>query len=237
MRYAVYFTPSADHPLTRAAASWLGRNPRDPHVADPALTRSSPPIAPDVVSKPARYGFHATIKAPFRLAEGATDLALRTTLADFTSSRRSIPLALRIEPVGPFLAMVPTGDQQQIQSIEAAIHLPLEPFRAPLTQAEIARRKPETLTPLQRQMLERHGYPFVLDAFRFHMTLSNALPPDDLPRVQAIAQSHFADALAAPLAIDRLALFVEPQPDAPFMLREEYTFARTSEGVDAQALA
>jgi hypothetical protein len=59
----------------------------------------------------------------------------------------------------------------------------------------------------------------VLDTWRFHMTLSDALPAG--PRRDALlaeAAEFFAPALAAPLRCDALALFVEPAPGADFAL-------------------
>ena len=65
MRVAIYATPPAGAALTRAAALWLGR---DAFVGE--ATRESDAEIDPVVAEPARYGFHATMRAPFRIAEG-----------------------------------------------------------------------------------------------------------------------------------------------------------------------
>ena len=54
----------------------------------------------------------------------------------------------------------------------------LDPFRAPLTPSERARRRPEDLDPRRRALLDRWGYPHVFEAFRFHMTLTGRLADD-----------------------------------------------------------
>ncbi len=61
-RYAIYWAPDAAHPLWAAGCDWLGR---DPSLAPDAAARK--PARPHVAT-PARYGFHATLKAPIRLA-------------------------------------------------------------------------------------------------------------------------------------------------------------------------
>ena len=42
------------------------------------------------------------------------------------------------------------------------------------------RRRPETLSPRQRELLHRRGYPFVMEEFRFHPRLTGGLPQDRL---------------------------------------------------------
>ena len=91
-----------------------------------------------------------------------------------------------------------------------------EPFRAPLSDADIARRKPESLSAEHRANLMRWGYPYVMDEFRFHMTLTGQVPPDQAPDMRKALDARFADFVNAPLSIDGLALFVEPARGADF---------------------
>src|SRR5690606_24575986 len=77
MRYAIYFTPERDHPLTRKAAQWLGRDAFGGETLPPSS--AAPLSAAEVAFQTAaarRYGFHATLKAPFRLAEGTSESEL-----------------------------------------------------------------------------------------------------------------------------------------------------------------
>lgn len=189
-RYAVYYAP-APGPFAQAAAEWLHR----PDLA--ALTAA-----------PRRYGFHGTLKAPFRLAEGVDYATLRAAVGALAARLRPVVLpGLRLADLHGFLALVPEGDLSALNALAAEVVVALDPLRAPLTEAEIARRRPERLSPRQRELLDLYGYPFVLDAFRFHLTLSGPLP--DPAALLPLAVAHFAPHLPRPFAVDALCLFGE----------------------------
>ncbi|RZJ38530.1 MAG: DUF1045 domain-containing protein, partial [Brevundimonas sp.] len=87
MRTAIYFTPPAGAPLTRAAALWLGR---DAFTGE--ATREADAEIDALVAEPARYGFHATMRAPFRIAEGFDLADVDERLARFAASRPVVTL-------------------------------------------------------------------------------------------------------------------------------------------------
>ncbi|MBP1851692.1 DUF1045 domain-containing protein [Rhizobium halophytocola] len=218
MRYAVYFTPPADDPLTLAASAWLGRN------AFTGQTFSPEPV-PELTSErlveltadPRRYGFHATLKAPFALAEGQSQADLEAALAAFCKTTRSfaIPNAV-IGQLGAFFAIVPAEVYPQLQDFAASVVETFEPFRAPLSDADIARRKPERLTPEQHENLMRWGYPYAFDTFRFHMTLTGQVPVAEQPAMGDILHRRFATFTGRPLKIGGLGLYVETARGEPF---------------------
>ncbi len=82
-------------------------------------------------------------------------------------------------------------------------------FRAPLDEAELARRLRAPLTPRQRAYLDRYGYPYVHDEFRFHMTLSGRVPDALRPAVVDFLKAEFAARCQPTVAIDQVALFRE----------------------------
>jgi hypothetical protein len=102
MRYAIYFTPPADDPLTRLASHWLGR---DAHagadLAQPAVAGLAPDRLPALTGDPARYGFHATMKAPFSLAEGVGEDELVAALAALAASEAAFTLPSLVASSGP----------------------------------------------------------------------------------------------------------------------------------------
>ncbi|WP_417770607.1 DUF1045 domain-containing protein, partial [Stappia sp.] len=102
-------------------------------------------------------------------------------------------------------------------------------FRAPLSEADLARRNPERLAPPLRANLEAWGYPYIFDAFRFHMTLTERLRAEDAARVLPVLEAHFGDVLAEPVAMDRLALYVETAPGVPFTCLHEVALAGVAE--------
>lgn len=218
MRYAVYFTPSEDDPLTKAAANWLGRDAFSGELlAAPSFDGLPAAEISRLTGEPRRYGFHATIVAPFRLADGVGLAELEESFDRFCAKTAPFFIeGLRIGQLGSFLALLPMETEYQLSAFAADAVLHFAPMRAALTEAEIARRDPSKLTTRQTAYLRRHGYPFVMDEFRFHMTLSERLPEETLARVKPALERRFEAFTGRPFAIDGLALFIEREPGAPF---------------------
>jgi putative phosphonate metabolism protein len=217
-RYAVYYAPRPGTFADRAA-DWLGRDPETGNM------RPQPDLglpAAEITGEPRRYGFHGTIKPPFRLAPGVMRDDLDAAMRSLASCLSPVALpGLRIANLDGFLALVPDGDGPDLQQLGAAVVRELDPLRAPATQAEIARRRPERLTPRQRSLLDQWGYPFVMEEFRFHLTLTDRLPASMADHAQAVLKEHFAPVLPRPFTIDDLCLFGEPE-DGAFRLLHRY---------------
>ena len=113
-RYAVYFAPRADSAWWRAGSRWLGRCaarleplPQAPLPGVPA------PELHRLTKAPRRYGWHATLKAPFALAPGVDVEQLRAALRSLCA-RLSSPSrcrALKVAMLDDFLALVPDARQ------------------------------------------------------------------------------------------------------------------------------
>lgn len=216
-RYAVYFAPATGHPLWQAGCDWLGR--------DPSQGQPSPPPARAEVVTPWRYGFHATIKAPMRLAEGVSQTQFLEALEDWASQHEPIDLpALEVGLLDDFIALTPKPAQQNyvaLRALAADCVRTLDAWRAPLSPPELAHQTRGPLTPRQLENVALWGYAHVMDDWRFHMTLSNTLaatPAVASATLLANAQIHFAKALAEPLYFDAVCVFVEPVPGAPFVM-------------------
>ena len=215
MRYAIYYTPPRDHELPLAAAQWLGRSPfePDPISFDHGYSAN--------VAAPSRYGFHGTLKAPFRLAENATETELFDAFDAFLRWPRAIPhISLEVGALGSFLALIPgSGEIDALQFLARECVENFEPFRARLTDAEVARRNPNSLPPLQLNYLHRYGYPYVFEAFQFHMTLTNAVKDAKThSEIQIHLVDRFSKLLGPPLRMSTLALFVEKEPGGQFQV-------------------
>lgn len=220
MRYAIYFTPRRDEPLARMAADWLGRDAYGGEVREHTAIAgfSAAEIAFHTASA-RRYGFHATLKAPFRLAEGESEVAMLAGLEDFCQMRDPVVIPrMRLARMSGFYALVPDGPNPALDMLAADVVTGFERFRAPLTEAEIARRNPDALNPLQLRNLHGWGYPHVFDQFRFHMTLTGRIGDEEAPRVERAVAQWFGSLIDEPLVVDTLALFVEPEPGAPFIV-------------------
>jgi putative phosphonate metabolism protein len=219
MRAALYFTPPRDHALSRAASAWLGRDPW-PAGAVPAVADSrEAPGDGTLVHAPRRYGFHATLKPPFHLAAGTNLATLRDAAAAFAAVQPAATIeSLALVRIGAFFALVPGGAAPGLEALASAVVTAFEPFRAPPSEAEVARRSPERLTPRQREHLAAWGYPYVFDEFRFHMTLTGKVPEAERDAVEALLRARFAPVIGRPLAVDLLCLFVEPKPPGDFVV-------------------
>jgi putative phosphonate metabolism protein len=218
MRYAVYFTPERDHPLARAAASWLGRDAfTGAPVVPPAVSGLSPAEIAFHTAAARRYGFHATIKAPFRLADGESEASLLDALDAYAGKTAPVQVPrLVIGQIDGFFALLPSGGFAELKAFAASVVTAFDRFRAPITETEIERRNPETLSAEQFRNLCQWGYPYVFDAFRFHMTLSGRVSGGEAARVRAALEEVFEPVLAEPATIDGLAVFVEPEAGGPF---------------------
>lgn len=228
MRYALYFTPGQNDPLSRIAASWLGRDPftgAQPH-AQAAGTLSAAEIAFHTAA-PRRYGFHATLKAPFHLAPSETEASLDSAVAAFAENVEPVVIPqLVVKQIDGFLALVPAAPLPALNRFADDVVREFDRFRAPLGDAEISRRNPDALSPQQVGNLHRWGYPYVFESFRFHMTLTGRVAAGDLARVRAAVDETFGPVLDRPAAVDGLAVFVEPEPGAPFMVRSWHALGR-----------
>ncbi|TPI43341.1 DUF1045 domain-containing protein [Mesorhizobium sp. B3-1-6] len=228
MRYAIYYTPGQDEKLARIAANWLGRDPFG------AATRPVEAVgdlsAAEVAFHTAsarRYGFHATLKAPFRLAPNETEASLRAALDAFAGATPPVIIPrLVVGQIDGFFALVPETQFAPLNDFAGEVVRAFDPFRAPLTEAEIERRSPDALKPDEFRNLCQWGYPYVFDTFRFHMTLSGRVGPQESPRLRAAIDGLFADVLRQPVPVDALTLFVESEPGAPFMVLSHHALGR-----------
>lgn len=216
-RQALYFAPAPEHPLWEAGCRWLGRDAR---AGQPV----SPPARDHVVA-PWRYGWHATLKAPMRLAGGVTQDQWLQAVQQFAASRSPFFMpALQVGWLGGFIALRPAEliDQDHpLQRLADACVIGLDPWRAAPTDAELQRHL-HALTDARRQTLARHyGYPHVLEHWRFHMTLTDDishLPTDERTALLQSARHCFATALSRPLRCDAICIFAEPGSGQPFVL-------------------
>ena len=230
MRYAFYLSPDENDPLTAAAERWLGANPFTGETRDlqPASDFSAAELTA-LTADPRRYGFHGTLKAPFLLAQGKTEAQLREDFQAFSADCAPFEIPeMTLGQLGPFFALVPAADCPQLQDLADQTVRRFSPFRAPLSDADIARRKPETLGSVMRSNLLEWGYPYVFESFRFHMTLTGAVPVERQAAMRALLEQAFAPFIGKPLPVTSLALFTEPERGAPFTVHSLLPLGGTS---------
>lgn len=189
-RYAIYAVPEPGSALAAFGAGWLGWDPEDGvEVPHPQIDDLPRPLE-ELTERPRPYGFHGTIKAPFRLAEGHTEAELGTALDRFCADRPAVNPAggLRIGGLGRFLALVPADAAPELAAFAAEAVAAFESFRAPLSEIELAHRLEAGLNSRQKAQLLRWVYPYVMEDFRFHVTLTGPLEPHEIASVEQILQ-------------------------------------------------
>ena len=212
-RVALYYAPEADDPLAYAAATWLGR---DAETNAPMPQPDIPGIA-EATADPRRYGFHATLRPPFRLAPGATWDDIAEAIEALAARTASFALPrLSVVDVHGFLALRETEPCPELHALADDAVRALDRFRAPPSEAELARRRAGGLTPEQEKMLVRWGYPHVFGTWFFHMTLTRRLDDAERARFLPAAQAHFAQCLSRTREIASVCLFTQSGPDMPF---------------------
>jgi putative phosphonate metabolism protein len=226
-RYALYGLPAPGSRLEAFGTAVLGYdNVSGAPVAHPAGLEG---LA--AVTAGARvYGFHATLTAPLRLAEGITEADLVAAARDLATAHPPVRVGpLAVAALGPFLALVPQDPPPELGLLAAECVAALDPFRAPLTEAARAKRRPDRLDARGRALLDRWGYPYVFEAFRFHMTLTDALPEAERDAWRARLTEAYAASGPEPLVIDALCLLTQDGSE-PFRLLARLPFGDAQEG-------
>lgn len=217
-RYAIYHLPEGA--LGDFGSAWLGWDVQTgqplPHPDIAAL----PDHAETLTAVPMRYGFHATLKAPFRLAEGhsAEDLALRAEM--ICDHLAPFQMAMELRTDWGFVALRPREQPAELLALEQALVTRMDDLRAPLTPLERERRRPETLPEKARAHLDHWGYPYVLELFHYHLTLSNSLEADQAEALQAALAPVVAPLIAAPMNVRSVALVGEDADGRFHLIRD-----------------
>ena len=147
--------------------------------------------------------------------------------ATFAEKARPMPVIRPVvDAISGFIAVIPAEPVDALQQLAADCVRDFDSFRAPLTADDRARRKPEKLSERQREYLDRWGYPYVMEEFRFHMTLTGRLDAERRGPILEMLRARFATLKLETLAIDRITLFKQDDAKARFRIIGEWTLAR-----------
>ncbi len=209
-RYAIYFAPEKGSALANFAYEWLGLD------AETGVIEEAPT---PYVDSPRRYGFHATLKAPMRLANGRKYSDFRNAVANLTGTLKPISLGqLKLKQIGNFLALcVDENYHSAVSDLAWQCVTELDEFRATLNEAE--RNKRKNLSPDQEENLETWGYPYVGNAFRFHMTLTSSLENQDLEKAKSLLTGKIP---TEDVTLNTICIFGDPDGIRPFELVERF---------------
>jgi putative phosphonate metabolism protein len=225
-RYAIYYAPRPEEGLAAAASQWLGRN------ADTGQTRALKPTSlfsverlTEITADPRRYGFHGTLKAPIALADEASERDLLEAIGRFALGRRSFTVpAMTLASLSDFLALVPSAPCVELQDLADSCVIEFDEFRRPADEAELARRRVNGLSPRQDELLTRWGYPYVLEEWRFHLTLTGRLPDaGERSAIEELLRRQFSGFIDRPLAVRDVCVFRQPAAGRPFSALARFT--------------
>lgn len=226
-RYAIYFMPEPGTALARFGASVIGYDAWTggavPFVEFGGLRDGA---VPEWSKDPARYGFHATLKAPFHLADGTREEELHESVRAFAAARAPVSIGLLdVVTLSRFIALCPRQPAAPLAALAADCVTHFDAFRAVLSEADKARRLASPLTTRQVSYLDAWGYPYVLDEFRFHMTLAGPLDADERLSLKETLSALWAP-LSHPVTIDAIAIAHQPRRDAAFQVQARYPLGR-----------
>jgi hypothetical protein len=204
MRYAVYFCPAAGSGLDAFGREWL---------ATTAVPGIEPARLGALLVDVRRYGWHATLSAPFALADGQHYEDLRRNVAGIAAHALPFELPLGLDQLAGFLALRPSGDEAAINALAACCVRDLHALRAPLSDAAQQRRA-AGLDDVERCLLHQFGYPYVLERYRFHMTLSARTTQAEERALYAWLSPKLAT--LPPAQIDALTICGESEPGKDF---------------------
>jgi len=211
-RYAVYVAPRGD--LGAAGAAWLGWDVNAGADVPQADCRDLDLLA--LTQIPRKYGFHGTVMAPFEMRDGVRQTELKAAFAKLCKQIAPVVCGdLNAVALGRLVALIPQSGMADLRDMAAQVVRGLDTWRAPLPAAEFERRNRPGLSETQRGYLRRWGFPHVMDAYRFHMTLTGRIPKAEVERVARTACEYFSPVLPKQLKIDDLAL-VGQRPDGRF---------------------
>jgi putative phosphonate metabolism protein len=230
-RYAIYYAPAPASRLDRFGAQLLGYDAfSGEEVAFPHGILQQVPDWCALTGDPRRYGFHATLKAPLALASGRSEAEFLSACAAFAATPRAVPVMKPVVgSISGFIAVIPAEPSAELIRLAADCVREFDAFRAPLTAADRARRNPSQLTLRQREYLDRWGYPYVMEEFRFHITLTGRLAAERHEAVLAVLRERFAAIDLKTIAIDRIAVFREDHANSRLRIVGQYLLAPASD--------
>ena len=218
-RYALYYLPEPGSPLAEFGARWLGRDcATGEMLAQPGVPGLAPETLADITASARNYGFHATLKAPFHLKAGQTEDSLRDAMRARAASLEAFDVGLALRDLGGFLALMMAPSDHRMTELAAVCVREFEPFRAALADRDLERRRKANLSSQQDTLLQRWGYPYVLDDFRFHITLTSRLQDKEIQTVAAALSPRVSPILTAPTVLQDLCLYGEPEDGSPFRI-------------------
>jgi putative phosphonate metabolism protein len=226
-RYAIYYAPRETDPLWRFGIEWLGRDPISGEtLPQPQVPGLSAEQLAGATESPRQYGFHATLKPPFHLADDTSVEGLCDDAVCFAKSHAPFDAPpLQIKRIGRFQAFALTASCTQMETLAGDCVVAFDRHRAPAGEAELAKRRERGLTDRQERYLQQWGYPYVMEEFQFHMTVLGSIRDETVhEKVAAYLAPRTVGFAERPLRVDAICLYGQETRAAPFLLVKRFPF-------------
>ena len=221
-RYAIYFAPSETSKIGQFGRLLLKRTAKK-MVDEGMLTDLPKELHRKIIKTPQHYGFHGTLKAPFELHPDYNLYHLDTTLIKFCSSFPDFSIkSLKLQIIAEFIALVPNGEVERLYQLHRKLTEEFNYLCGPLSDFDRDRFLARGLTNGQKKYLCRYGYPFILDSFKFHLTLTSSLTENEQTTCLELLDNMIVDFKDERLSVDRVCLFKQETRKSPFFMVKEY---------------
>ncbi len=224
-RYAIYYVPSENSELDLFGKCWLGWDPYKGEETTKSDLSKLPSFKKfsSLVLTPKQYGFHGTIKAPFKLKNEYTYNDLENKVREISKQIHSFYFdQLIIEKLGNFIGLIPTNNLK-VNAVSNKFVEELDYLRDELSESEIKKRKPHKLTSNQKQMLFKWGYPYVFDEFKFHLTLTSKLNVVEIDDVFRSLQNILKQVNLNKISFNNICIFGQ-KSDEKFYFVQRFNF-------------
>lgn len=219
-RYAIYFAPEDGSTLDRLGTRYLGWDTSSGKFVDHATVPCLPVPISEITKTPRKYGIHGTLKPPFIPLAGVTIDQIEDTLTNALSDFSAFPLPpIQLSKLGTFLALTLSESSAPLAVLAAICVQSLDQFRTRPSADELARRRSGGLTPAEDANLQLWGYPYVMNEFRFHITLTGQLHDDHIDQAKRALRAYFEPVLFAQHHMRDVCIFGEDEAGQFHLLR------------------
>jgi hypothetical protein len=228
-RYAICFAPEQGSALEAVAHAWFGRDSSGTVIArQSAVAGVSRERIEQLTRMSASFGMHGTLKPPFELMPHATEKGLLTVAEVIAKSWAPFEIPpLELGEVGFIISLMPESSSTALENLATMCVRAFDGFRLPLSEAEEHAYKRRRLTVHQRQMLEHWGYPYVMEEFDFHLSMTDYVHDDtERAAIMKAVEAATAPVLHKPLIMRELTVFRQKAADAPMSIIARFPFGR-----------
>jgi hypothetical protein len=136
-RYAISFTPPPDSPLAVFGASVIGYDCFErAEVPRRLIDGINPSVLALATVEPRRYGFRATLVAPFRLATGVDEDAITQAFLEFSASHVPVDMGLlQVTAMRRSVVLSPVASPPESEALADACVTAFDRYRARLAEA------------------------------------------------------------------------------------------------------